>query len=88
MKTYKEIKRITGNNKVYAKMALDALTETCDWVASKGGSDIVYLRTTCNDWVAIPDVYEDEGAEFTTSRGASVILTHDADYHYIAVGAE
>ncbi len=84
---YTEIRRLTGNNKAFAAAALNTLIETCDWIT--GDEDfIVYLRTTENDWVAIPDVYMDEGAEFTTVRGNSVILTSDkSGSNYIAIEA-
>lgn len=86
--TYTEIKRITGTNKVYAKMALDTLTETCWWIDGSEGN-IVYLRTRDNDWVAIPDVYCDEGTAFTTTRGNSVaLLGGDGWGSYTATEAE
>lgn len=88
MTTYNEIKRTTGNNKSYAAAALNTLTETCWWVASDA-SDIVYMRTQENDWVAIPAVYCDEGVEFTTVSGASVIMTvSDKTFNYIAIEAK
>ena len=88
MTTYNEIKRITGNNKTYAAAALSVLTETCWWITGVESEGIVYLKTQSNDWVAIPDVYYDEGTEFTTVNGKSVVLTSDSDYNYIAVEAE
>ncbi len=83
---YNEIRRLTGNNKNYAAAALNTLTRTCWWIDGSEGN-IVYLRTTKNDWVAIPDAYADEGTEFTTVNGASVILT-DSGNGYIAIEAE
>lgn len=87
MKTYTEIRKLTGNNKSYATAALNVLTETCWWITGDEGN-IVYLRTRDNDWVAIPDCYLDEGTEFYTTSGKTVVLTADADYNYIAVEAE
>lgn len=87
MATYKAIKRITGNNKSYAEAALSTLIATCWWIDGSEGSDIIYLRTTSNDWVAVHAAYEDEGTEFTTVGGKSVCLTQDADCNYIAVEA-
>ena len=89
MQTYKEIKRLTGNNKGFAAAALATLTETCWWVEEKP-SDVIYLRTTDNDWVAIPDAYTDEidtgsAPEFYTTRGKSVTLSIDSNYNWIAV---
>lgn len=86
MTTYKEIRRLTGNNKGYAAAALETLKATCWWITGDEGF-IVYLRTPSNDWVAIPDVYAGEGAEFYTVGGASVILTDDGS-NYTAVEAE
>lgn len=90
--TYKEIKRITGNNKGYAEAAMNVLTETCWWVESNP-TDVIYLRSANNDWVAIPDAYTDEigtesKPEFTTVLGKSVTLDCDKSYNYIAVEAE
>jgi hypothetical protein len=87
MTTYNEIRKITGNNKAYAAAALETLKATCWWVTGDESEAIVYLRTRDNDWVAIPDVYADEGAEFTTVRGASVILADDGS-NYMAIEAE
>jgi hypothetical protein len=90
--TYKEIKRITGNNKGYAEAAHAKLLETCPWEAENPTS-VIYLRSRDNDWVAIPDAYADElmcgeianiGA-FTTVRGIEVLLGADNDANYIAV---
>lgn len=91
MTTYKEIRRITGNNKVYAEAALQTLTETCWWVAEKA-SDVVYLRDSNNDWVAIPDAYTNEiginDIEFTTVNGKSVYLNDNGTSSYTAIEAE
>ncbi len=85
--TYTEIRRLTGNNKGYAEAALNVLVETCDWIT--GSEDnIVYLRNNQNDWVAILDVYADEGTEFTTVRGNSVVLTDGGLDGYSAMVAE
>lgn len=92
MTTYKEIRKLAGNNKNYAAAAMNVLTETCWWVAEKP-TDVIYLRTNDNDWVAIPDAYTDEidsgsQIEFTTVNGKSVYLSADASGNYIALEAE
>lgn len=88
MTTYTEIKRLTGNNKAFAAIALNVLTETC-WWTNEWKCEVIYLRNSENDWVAIPAAYEDEGVEFTTVNGASVILTADENtYKLIAVEVE
>jgi len=94
MTTYKEIKRITGNNKGFAAAALTTLILTSPWVAGQT-YDVVYLRSADNDWVAIPDYYTDEiqnevqdGPMFTSTRGVTIVLGADADANYIAVEAE
>lgn len=84
---YTEIRKITGNNKGYAAAALAKTIEECWWITGDEGN-IVYLRTKENDWVAIPDVYYDEGTEFTTVGGASVVLTSDKNYNYVGLVAE
>lgn len=91
MTTYTRIKRLTGNNKCYAEAAIAKLVETCDWIdAARDAEDIITLRHVgSNDWVAIHAAYEDEGTEFTTVGGKSVILTANTDtYEYIAVEVE
>jgi hypothetical protein len=92
MTTYNEIRKITSNNKAYAAAAMQTLTETCWWV-SEQPTEVIYLRTRDNDWVAIPDAYSDEigtgsEPEFTTVRGKSVILSADDSGNYIAIEAE
>lgn len=93
MTTYKEITRLTGNNKGYAAMAVQTLIETSPWVT--GNEAMVYLRNADNDWVAIPDYYTNEisndiqnGPMFTSVSGITVILGADANANYIAVIAE
>ena len=88
MNTYKEIKRITGNNKAYAAIALNRTITENDWITGSDDDAIVYLRNAENDWVAIPAHYYDEGTEFNTVNGKSVILTADSNYNYIAIEAE
>lgn len=87
MTTYKEIKRLTGNNKNYAEAAMNVLIETSPWVAEQP-TDVVYLRSNDNDWVAIPDAYTDEiginDIEFTTVSGKSVYLADSGTSNYIA----
>ena len=82
--TYKEIRKITGNNKSYAEAALETLKSTCDWITGDEGMT-VYLRSNDNDWVAILDVYCDEGTEFTSVRGNHVTLSYNSNSDYIAV---
>ena len=85
--TYTEIRRLTGNNKGYAAAALAKLIETCDWIDGNEGMTVYLRDSKSNDWVAILDVYCNEGTEFTTVQGNSVILTDDGS-NYIAVEAE
>jgi len=86
MTTYTEIRKITGNNKAYAAAALALTIQENDWITADD-TTIVYLKSKSNDWVAIPDCYADEGAEFNTVGGVSVILT-DGGSGYVATEAE
>lgn len=92
--TYKEIKRLTGNNKGYAAMAHAAMIEDMDWLDGQT-FDTIYLRNADNDWVAIPDYYTDEISDdiqsnpmFTTMTGKVVCLGADDNANYIAVVSE
>lgn len=81
----KEIKRITGNNKVYAETALNITMQDCWWITAE--TDVSYLRNaTTNEWVAIPGVYadEDDKSSFRTTQGNYVILSGDDSGNYIA----
>jgi hypothetical protein len=87
--TYKEIKRLTGNNIGYAAAALARTIEENDWITGAESDNIVYLRNSNNDWVAIPDYYCDEDSEFNTVRGVSVKLVLGQDtWKVTAVVAE
>ena len=87
--TYKQIKRLTGNNKGYAAAALARTIEENDWITGSEADEIVYLRNSNNDWVAIPEHYCDEDSEFNTVSGASVKLVFGQDdWKLTAVEAE
>ncbi len=86
MATFTQVRKINKNNAAYVQMAIEKLIETCDWVKADDGN-ILILKNGC-DFVAIPDVYENEGTEFYTTLGVAVTLTSDKRGNYIAVTVE
>ncbi len=81
----KEIKRLTGNNKGFAEMALEVTKQDCWWITDT--TEVAYLRNTkTNEWVAIPGAYADEDVKcaFRTTQGNYVVLGGDDYGNYVA----